>query len=725
MFPPVFSRLRAATCLSGLLLAAGCASDAPPDTTASALAIEDAPRGFSHDASRRAALGPDAFVRAGSQLVTPGLVPGVAPRPLGAIVDTTFEQGFRLVPAASPEAFVVLRPQAGLAVASRLRQDGGLVAFDGAYSSVVSAALGATDRRVELSVYAPTLALAPRLRYQVTTGPAFGRWHTADGLLWAFDATDRAVLQLPVPTVRGSDGVTRTGSWLVDGDVLEAVLPLGEVVFPALSTLTWETPTWYPAGGAARPRARMDAAATFYGGDQNCLVHFGGYDVEGGQIVIHDDVAVRCDGVWLEDLTVAGETKPVARQAARLVFATIAGRPGAYLFGGFGPSGALDDLWRLRLSGSGSARTVTWEPIAKSGAWPPRRYEAGLAASGTDLLVFGGADAAGSPLTDTWRWNGSSFTALACSGASCFPKVRGFTTFTIGSKVFVFGGSFLVPGTPPTLGWSSEVRSFTNGAWKLESVKPARWPTHPDGTISLGGQILPTPREAAWSAGTVDGGALIGSGYRLVSGSEEADLWKLVPIGALWQWARVPVSGVLPGRRVQASAAYDSVRGETVVTGGGSEVPIDMTPPTLNPSPPVAYRPVLQRGSMQAICHAPTPTAACSSYTLEASVLLPDGAPASRARARFFRLGTVWSPITAGCAEAPDDAGIFRCELTALPDDGGFAVHLVDTGYTPGGASCSPDPDGNVPSCNEAGLHMGLLVCRPAPGFDGHVVECR
>lgn len=153
--------------------------------------------------------------------------------------------------------------------------------------------------------------------------------------------------------------------------------------------------------------------------------------------------------------------------------------------------------------------------------------------------------------------------------------------------------------------------------------------------------------------------------------------------------------------------------------------PPDGSLPTLNDASPVAYRRQLDKGSLHIVCHATNPDDGCESYTLESTVLIPVDEAASRARALFSRLNDgEWGQLPDECDDHPDAEDVFRCEVPALPGDGGFAVQLIDTGFTPGGDQCAPDPDGTIPSCNEDGLYMGVFACQSLPTFDGDVMSC-
>jgi hypothetical protein len=672
---------------------AGCGHD----LTGRSLALDetdafDGPVGFSADDLRRAVLAPDAFVRRAANL---------AADRAGLVVGARFGDGFVLTPAGEPGASLTLIPEHAAGSPARLRQDSALVAFDDAYPQV-GAAWSAADGRAQLTLRIPSAAQLPRLRFQVTTGPRVARWESFDGGLLLIDAAEVARLQLPAPRVRSADGRVVTGRWQLADGVLEAELPAEATQAPALVFLSWEEPRWSPAAGNGAPSPRADAGMAFYAGDQNCLVVFGGYEVRNGAVQQRGDLLVRCEGRW-QTLVPTGDS-PTPRQGARLAYAPLGGNPGMYLFGGLDQT-THDELWRLTLTGSGSSRKATWNLLHKTGAWPAARYEAGMAFTGGELLLFGGFDGS-HILQDTWRWNGVTWKQLPCAGETCFPARRSFTPFTVGGKAYAFGG-FAVVGSPPVAVYSNALHGFTAASgWSKQTVLPAPWPTLPDGTLDFDGESLPVVRDAVWAAEAPSGGALIGSGE--TGAVAHTDVWRLQPLGAKWRWSRVAVTDGLPGPRVSGSAAFDPTRGETVIVGGLATVPSD-GPPTQNQAAPLAYRHRVDLAGMKVSCHAPTPDAACDRYTIDLRVIVTDP---QRLEARFSRLvGAAWTDMPDLCDDSPDAAGEIHCEIDADDQDGGFAVQLRDP-------LCLPDEQ-CAPS-----LYSRVLACSPLPFADGQAVDC-
>ncbi|MCA9320846.1 MAG: hypothetical protein KDB53_08935, partial [Planctomycetes bacterium] len=111
-----------------------------------------------------------------------------------------------------------------------------------------------------------------------------------------------------------------------------------------------------------------------------------------------------------------------------------------YVFGGqTTSSGPLNDLWRFD--------GVTWTQMTADGAAgsPPARFVAAITWDFANnlLIVFGGQDASGAALGDTWAWDPTSNTwaDVTPSGASPSPRKWSAMAFDwFNQQVLLFGG---------------------------------------------------------------------------------------------------------------------------------------------------------------------------------------------------------------------------------------------------------------------------------------------
>lgn len=110
-----------------------------------------------------------------------------------------------------------------------------------------------------------------------------------------------------------------------------------------------------------------------------------------------------------------------------------------YVFGGAASSGRLNDLWRF----DGTSWTLMTPDGAPSS--PPARSQAGVTwdFGRGRLVVFGGADAAGGRFGDTWEWDPATNAWSNVTPAGPSPSPRNFTAITFDprtGRTLLFGG---------------------------------------------------------------------------------------------------------------------------------------------------------------------------------------------------------------------------------------------------------------------------------------------
>ncbi|HZY71269.1 MAG TPA: kelch repeat-containing protein [Thermoplasmata archaeon] len=293
-----------------------------------------------------------------------------------------------------------------------------------------------------------------------------------------------------------------------------AVCPLGD-------TWTYSGGVWtnLTAGFTVQPTARSSAAFA-YDGFYHGLVLFGG---RSRTTTLADQWVFRGNTWYPTDLTNA--THPSARSLSVLV-----GDPRdseSVMFGGVDGNGSvLGDTWVLN---GGS-----WQQLSLSPPSAPTARSASVATYYSGIryvMLFGGADASGRALGDSWAFFGNAWSRLAV-GATSAPPARASATFVFDSflnSALLFGGA--ANGTDRSDTWL-----FTQGAWT-------------NLTASLGRS--PTPRSGAAGAYDLkdDYAVLVGGGTP--SGLAPA-LWVFVnPLSA---YIAATPSTVSPGATVNFAA---------------------------------------------------------------------------------------------------------------------------------------------------------------------------
>ncbi|MCI4336167.1 MAG: kelch motif-containing protein [Thermoplasmata archaeon] len=146
--------------------------------------------------------------------------------------------------------------------------------------------------------------------------------------------------------------------------------------------------------GTFSGNARGDASIAYDSSDQ-LVVLYGGIGCTG----VCGDSWTYATGTWT---SVTVPTSLGARFGAAMAYYQGTGGPYILLFGGQGSAGTVHaDSWKFTHSAGWTAITTTTSP--------PARWDAAVAYDPTDncVVLFGGANATGVPLNDSWKYSGT------------------------------------------------------------------------------------------------------------------------------------------------------------------------------------------------------------------------------------------------------------------------------------------------------------------------------
>jgi Galactose oxidase, central domain len=183
-------------------------------------------------------------------------------------------------------------------------------------------------------------------------------------------------------------------------------------------TVIWNGETWTTLTLAKSPPARSFHSVAAANGT---VVVFGGYDSNGNDLA---DTWSWDGASW----TSSAATGPSARDSAPMTSA----QAGAVLFGGKSVATVFADLWQW------DGASWTLESITDGGTTGPSpRWAAALAPLNGAVVLFGGKVTGNGHVSDTWIWDGTSWTEVlpaqsppACSYASML---------TLNGDVILFG----------------------------------------------------------------------------------------------------------------------------------------------------------------------------------------------------------------------------------------------------------------------------------------------
>ncbi|MCS6900376.1 MAG: kelch repeat-containing protein [Myxococcales bacterium] len=500
---------------------------------------------------------------------------------LEAVFHGDYADGLTVSAATHPNASLRVVPVRGQHSSPRLRKDGTIVAFEEAFPNVTSA-YGGNDSKLEEFLLIPSAKDIPDLAYDLHPGPDFDHFEEEDGRLWAYARDGAGLFTIEPPVAEDATGRRVTGSWKLTehgrGYRITVQIELQGLTFPVLLDPTFETPLWF-RNSTGQPSARAGAAGAF-DPETGCSLVFGG--ATSSSFDLAQDLAVRCaDRQWKSGLTAA--TMPPERAYGAMAYFGGSTKK-VFLFGGFGASGALKDLWRANLTcttpGVSSTCSVTWTEIPVPTNGPARRYLHGMAWNGNRLMVFGGIAHTGAGLRDTWEYDADNNTwTRAC--IDCFGGAKGnygFATTTLvhgSSRTVYVSGGYDDPQNSNG-NFLNTIARWTGSSWVNVFTANATIPMNAFGAIQAGSPFFMQPRYLHWMAPTSSRRLLMGSGLMISGGTniyyEDTWVWNDRSLeGESDQWTRgvVPTSVAnAPGRRESATAIFDENLKEIVLFGG-------------------------------------------------------------------------------------------------------------------------------------------------------------
>ena len=412
-------------------------------------------------------------------------------------------------------------------------------------------------RRAEVFLVLREASAPRRWRWKVTLPAGLSAHWGGDAVEFRRGGTAR--LRIPAPRARDATGRSIPVSMRWTGAALELALAEIPVAFPVLVDPVLEVLDW-----ERKTRGGRYSHAQAYDAVRNRVVVFGGWGSE------PSDETWEWDGIaWTQR---SPPVSPPPRGGSAIAFDSARGR--VVLFGGV-YSNYLTDTWewdgttwarvntpispppmqypamaydaaRMRMVLFGGDSYGTWEFDGVS--WtrrtpstsPPgsQRAEFGMAydAVRSRVVLFGGRQGTANYSSETWEWDGTSWTQRSPSVSPPARAIWNMSWDTMRSRVVLFGGMGVTGALADTWEWDGMV-------WTQRS------PTN-----------SPSPRSAHGTAYDIARGRLV-----LFGG------WGLGALRDTWEWDGVNwverVPGTVPGRWAGAMA-YDSLRARTLLFGG-------------------------------------------------------------------------------------------------------------------------------------------------------------
>lgn len=298
-------------------------------------------------------------------------------------------------------------------------------------------------------------------------------------------------------------------------------------------------PAWQNLSGALRtaPSSR-DAEGLVYDAADGYDVMFGGFvNPSFGAGVPLGDTWIF-NGSW-RNITASLAVAPSPRSYMDMEMAYDAADGYVLIFGGYTYNGAVGDTWEF----SGGSWTNVTGSLSVS---PSPRYEATLAydAADREVVMFGGLDASGNFLAQTWVWKGGAWTLLHPSTSPPARRMAQMDYDPSSGDLLLFSGIYNYAARTDT--WA-----FHAGVWTQlnpSPVPPGRW----------GGTLREDPRD----------------GYDVLFGGCTS-IGCLTSLNETWAWKNGSWTNLTgdvrspPADRGDFPLTFDGALGSIVGFGGG------------------------------------------------------------------------------------------------------------------------------------------------------------
>jgi hypothetical protein len=285
---------------------------------------------------------------------------------------------------------------------------------------------------------------------------------------------------------------------------------------------------WVQLSPAFSPQYRF-SASTFYDTVRGKLILFGG---SFGSEPLNDTES--WDGTNWTTVTVPPTSTPSARLGAAAAFDPV--HQQGVMFGGVGPSNSLlSDTWLWN--------GTTWTLANTSSQPPGGRYDAMMAWDGQHIVLYGGRNLQ-NELADTWIWDGANWSNVTPTNSPYQRDLAGMAYDSVRNKVVMFGGfSFQTNGdVAETWIWDGTAMTWTQ-------LTPSNPPQARD-SLSL-------------AFDSIRGETILYGGYVSSSNTYLPDTWEWD--GAKWTPLTTAHS---PGPRDFYAMAFDAGQANMVLFGG-------------------------------------------------------------------------------------------------------------------------------------------------------------
>ncbi len=327
----------------------------------------------------------------------------------------------------------------------------GRAVFEDVYPATDRVVIATPDRVEELLVFRGANSPS-ELTWQVDQGDDLVQVdHEPNGAYTFSSANGEPQLRIPAPFMVDAKGTERSvKAELVDG-YLHVALDLSGLEYPVVLDPGVETAIWTQLSPTTSPAKRAYATLS-YDSSAQVTVMFGGYS----SAYLND--TWEWNGTNWNLICDTGACAPPARRQHAGAFDSARAR--TVIFGGRDASGAIDDTWEYNgtantwAQGCGGSGCST-KPTARLGAAMAFDSQNGVS------VLFGGL-AGATAMNDTWTYNGTTWTN-ACTGACLTnsPPARYYHNVAYDSARHVL----VMHGGQSSVGYYSDTWEWNGSSW--------------------------------------------------------------------------------------------------------------------------------------------------------------------------------------------------------------------------------------------------------------------
>lgn len=338
-----------------------------------------------------------------------------------------------------------------------------------------------------------------------------------------------------------------------------------------------ENRKWILTSTASSTLDLRTGSAAVYDASTNSMILFGGflYGDAANDVKSLNNANGLDSSDWVTIIPDGAPGAPAPRTSHTAVYDSANSR--MIVFGGCSFTGLicttlLNDVWVLS-NANGVAAAPAWTQLSPAGRPPAGRWGhvAAYDPATNRMIVFGGEDQSGTPLSDAWLLSNANGLGGTPAWTQLTPSGGPPTGVDFGSAVYDAANNVLVE-----FAGVSQNGALTNSVWALSHASGSGGTPAWTQLIANGSSASPAKRWGQIAVYDNANNRMIifgGASASTKAVPELNDVWVLANANGLSgtpKWTRLAIGGSKPSPRVDDVGFYDSSSNRLVIHGGGS-----------------------------------------------------------------------------------------------------------------------------------------------------------